>query len=555
MADESFVISVVQGALSRSISLAEDEIRLGFKRDLRKIVRRLRMIQTSLRHAQNRRIESEAMKEWFNKSLNVKICGVENALVELAYESRRTAVEVQNQTTEKVHSCFSLTNSFALRFKMAVKFKYMDFILARISKEAYDYLGPIGIMYNMNSVTMEGSSSLAAAGYPLADLGEVTMEGYSRPAAAGYRLSRAPWLRRAPRLRRVGYSHPAAASYPLLDLGEVRLHLTSEGEDESFESLGLVLEQGHVAGEDEDVAGGTIVYLEAEAVGREEDVNVVIEMLLGSDIEDGPSVIAIVGMGGLGKTTLAQLVYKNEKVVNNFGDERMWVSGFVDFNVKRVLNEMLKSLTGVKSKSHDIQGIVRELREKLEGKRYLLVLDDVWSGSLGKWECLRDSLLEMGGSKGSKIVVTTRSMEVVSGMINFPTLTHQLSPLSPSDSWAMFTKGVFANGGPIETQPLVDIGKRIVEKCNGVPLKIKSIASLLYCRHSEDEWRSIMNNIWSSFENGWVSIKNNEICSSFGNENRILKKLSSTFNQLPLDLKLCFAYSSVFPKGADIKRD
>lgn len=154
MADEPFVISVVQGALSRSISLAEDEIRLGlgFKRDLRKIVRRLRMIQKSLRDPQNRRIESEAMKEWVYKSLNVKICGVENALVELAYESRRTAVEVQNQTTEKVHSCFSLTNSFALRFKMAVKFKYMDFILARICKEAYGYLGPIGIMYNMNSV-------------------------------------------------------------------------------------------------------------------------------------------------------------------------------------------------------------------------------------------------------------------------------------------------------------------------------------------------------------------------------------------------------------------
>lgn len=324
----------------------------------------------------------------------------------------------------------------------------------------------------------------------------------------------------------------------------------------------------------------TIQYVgDSEVVGRQKDVDAVVEMLLGPDIQDGPSVIAIVGMAGLGKTTLAQLVYEHEKVVNNFGNEMMWVSGFSDFNVERILNEMVESLTGVKSESPNIQGIVRNLREKLYGKRYLLVLDDVWSRSLGKWECMGYSLSEIGGAKGSKIVVTTRCMDVVSAMINLPTLTRQLSQLLPSDSWEMFKKEVF----PITlTQPLADVGKRIVEKCNGVPFTIKAIASLLYsrCREFEREsieydsgikaiesllysrrgelkWESIEDDsdMWSSLENGWVSIKSYSSRSSFANENRILKDLSSTLDGLPWHLKLCFAYCSIFPKGADIKKD
>ncbi|THF97903.1 hypothetical protein TEA_021913 [Camellia sinensis var. sinensis] len=176
-------------------------------------------------------------------------------------------------------------------------------------------------------------------------------------------------------------------------------------------------------------------------------------------------------MGGMGKTTLAQLVYNNEKVVKNFGEQRMWICVSDDFKVERLLNEMVESLTGHKYETRNVQGIVRKLREKLNGKRYLLVLDDVWNENPDKWECMRNSLLGIGGSKGSKIIATTLSMDVVSTMRTSLSLTHHLNQLSENDSWTMFRKRAFANGGPIETSYLVAIGRKMVK----TPLAMKSL--------------------------------------------------------------------------------
>ncbi|THG14087.1 hypothetical protein TEA_009345 [Camellia sinensis var. sinensis] len=177
----------------------------------------------------------------------------------------------------------------------------------------------------------------------------------------------------------------------------------------------------------------------------------------------------------MGKTTLAQLVYNNEKVVKHFGDQRMWICVSNDFIVPKLLNQMVQSLTGDKSDIDNIEGIVRKLAAKLNGKKYLLVLDDVWNENPDKWECMRNSLVGIGGSKGSKIISTTRSMHVVSTMRTSPSLTHHLNQLSENESWTMFWKRAFANGGPTETSNLVAIGRKMVEKCKGVPLAIKSL--------------------------------------------------------------------------------
>ncbi|CAL5414194.1 unnamed protein product [Camellia sinensis] len=176
-------------------------------------------------------------------------------------------------------------------------------------------------------------------------------------------------------------------------------------------------------------------------------------------------------MGGMGKTTLVQLVYNNEKVVKNFGEQRMWICVSDDFKVERLLNEMVESLTGHKYETRNVQGIVRNLREKLNGRRYLLVLDDVWNEYPDKWECMRNSLLGIGGSKGSKIIATTLSMDVVSTMRTSLSLTHHLNQLPENDSWTMFRKRAFANGGPIETSYSVAIGRKMVK----TPLAIKSL--------------------------------------------------------------------------------
>ncbi|KAL7234618.1 hypothetical protein ACSBR1_018120 [Camellia fascicularis] len=265
-------------------------------------------------------------------------------------------------------------------------------------------------------------------------------------------------------------------------------------------------------------------------------------MLIGSyDSGDDLSVIAIVGMGGMGKTTLAQLVYKNKKVVKHFGDRRMWICVSNDFIVKRLLNEMVQSLTRDQCEMENIEGIVRKLQEKLYGKKYLLVLDDVWNEIADKWECMRNSLLGIGGSKGSKIIATTRSMHVVSTMRTSPSLTHHLSQLSENESWTMFRKRAFANGGPTETPNLLAIGRKMVKKCKGVPLAIKSLGGLMYSKQYNYEW---------------VSIENSEIWGSTEIKNGIQPILRLSFDHLPSPyLKHCFAYCSIFPKDFNIQKD
>ncbi|XP_058182606.1 putative disease resistance protein RGA4 [Rhododendron vialii] len=287
----------------------------------------------------------------------------------------------------------------------------------------------------------------------------------------------------------------------------------------------------------------TVPYIdESVVVGRDVDVSKVIDMLLRYDVEDDLSVIAIVGMAGLGKTTLAQLVYKHEDVVRNFGSARMWICVSDNFKVERLLSEMIESLTGNKSEIQNVQGLVKKLGKELKLKKYLLVLDDVWNRSESEWECVRNSLLGIGGSKGSKILVTTRGMDVVSTMQKIsPCLTHRLPGLSPEASLTMFKKKTFANGGPMETQSLLDIGARMVEKCEGMPLAINALGGILWSKKYESDWHDVeKSGIWSTL----------------GDSNHILPILRLSFDDLPSpSLKHCFAYCSVFPKGKIIIKD
>ncbi|XP_058211765.1 putative disease resistance protein RGA3 [Rhododendron vialii] len=275
---------------------------------------------------------------------------------------------------------------------------------------------------------------------------------------------------------------------------------------------------------------------ESRCVGRDGDVGVVRSMLLGS--KDDLSFIAIVGLPGLGKTTLAQLVYQDRKVVEYFGDNKMWICVSNDFKVQRLLNEMVQSLFGEKFEMSNIEGSVRKLGEKLNGKKYLLVLDDVWNEIPKMWEDMKSNLMGIGGSKESKILVTTRNMDVISAMRELQPLTHQLPELSHGDSWTLFRKNAFASGGPIETKALADIGRKMVEKCKGVPLAIKSLGGLLYDKKSPTEWEEI------------------EKSETWRRKGEILPALRLSFQHLPSpSLKQCFAYCSIFQKDQLIDKD
>ncbi|CDP14721.1 unnamed protein product, partial [Coffea canephora] len=304
--------------------------------------------------------------------------------------------------------------------------------------------------------------------------------------------------------------------------------------------IGLHPAQLPMASADHKVDRSTDPFVdESETVGREAEVSEVVSMLISSDCKKDLPVISIVGMGGQGKTTLAQLVLKNECVVKHF-DKTIWVCVSDDFKVERLLNEMLESLEGKSAETTNTEALVRMLQENLKGKSYLLVLDDIWNDDPLKWNDMRRRFSAIGGAPGSKILATTRSDEVASAMQTSG--VHHLDILSDDHSWMLFEKLAFADGGATKTQDLVDIGRRILKKCGGVPLAIKVIGGLLYSKKNASEWLTIeRSEIWNESTNI---------------ANGVISVLKLSYENLPSwSVKQCFASCSIFPKDADMEKE
>ncbi|PHU21216.1 hypothetical protein BC332_06323 [Capsicum chinense] len=273
---------------------------------------------------------------------------------------------------------------------------------------------------------------------------------------------------------------------------------------------------------------------EGEVIGRSDDKKKIVDFLLDSKVEENVVVISIVGLGGLGKTTLAQCVYNDEMIKKNF-DKALWVCVSDVFKVKMVAEKIVESGGGEKANYLQLNAVQNDLREMLDGKKYLLVLDDVWNEDHLKWLNLKNMLI--GGAKGSKILVTTRSDMVVevSGSVH----KHKLGVLSEEEAWTLFEKIVFECNKEHENSNLVKIGKEIVRKCGGVPLAIRTVGSLLRLKRTEDEWMYFKNQDLSSITRG-------------GND--VMDILRLSYNHLPRHLKICFAYCSLYPKYFKIGR-
>ncbi|CAN1345080.1 Putative disease resistance protein RGA4 [Linum perenne] len=258
-------------------------------------------------------------------------------------------------------------------------------------------------------------------------------------------------------------------------------------------------------------------------VGREDDKKNIIQLLLNGNFETNISVVPIVGMGGLGKTTLAQLVF-DDKQVHDFFAVKVWVYVSQSFDVKVILEKMLQSITREDRMSLELDVLQAQLREKITGKRFLFVLDDVWEENVHSWENLGKFLAV--GSPGSKVLVTTRSSEVAKIGVVLP---YFLEGLSPTKSWDLFVKKAF-NGKLAQNTYLEKIGREVLGKCHGVPLAISTVSGLLSSKNTEIEWQLFLENVLKS---------NNDIMST----------LKLSYNHLLPHMKRCFAYCKLFPKG------
>ncbi|XP_057722541.1 disease resistance protein RGA2-like isoform X1 [Arachis stenosperma] len=291
--------------------------------------------------------------------------------------------------------------------------------------------------------------------------------------------------------------------------------------------------------------------VESDVIGRDHDKGKIVKLLMEPSLDNNGgskyiSVIPIVGIGGLGKTTLAKLVFNDERITDTFS-LKMWVCVSDDFDIKQLIIKIINAaiVSGTTSadalvyqqtlRDMDIEQLQYLLRNKLTGQKFLLVLDDVWSEDRAKWIQLRD-LIKAGGAEGSKIVVTTRSRSVASIMGTVP--FHDLQGLSSEGSFSLFVKWAFTEGEEEKYPTLVMIGKEIVRKCKGVPLAIRTLASLLFSKYEINDWESV---------------RDDEIWNLPQKKDDILPALKLSYDHMPSYLRKCFAMFSLFPKDFEFQ--
>ncbi|KMZ58418.1 NB-ARC domain-containing disease resistance protein [Zostera marina] len=281
-------------------------------------------------------------------------------------------------------------------------------------------------------------------------------------------------------------------------------------------------------------------------IGRDAVKTQMIQMLMSeSTKEESYDVIPIIGMGGVGKTTLAQFIYNNIDVEKHF-QLRIWVCVSDDFDKKRLTREIIKSICNqsqgksIKTKIDNFNddnwdALQTKLKELLvKGGRFLLVLDDMWEEQAKKWEEFKKPF--KFGQKGSRILVTTRKKIVVK-MVSEKEI--KLEGLLDADLWTLFEKIAF-EGSYSKSIILEEIGREITNKLKGSPLAAKTVGKLLNGDFDVAYWNEILES---------------ELWNLSQNESDIMPALLLSYQQLPECLKPCFAFFSLFPKDHIFNRD
>ncbi|XP_070033162.1 putative late blight resistance protein homolog R1A-3 isoform X3 [Nicotiana tomentosiformis] len=280
------------------------------------------------------------------------------------------------------------------------------------------------------------------------------------------------------------------------------------------------------------VQDSSLANVENNMLGRDDERKRLLEDLT-RGFSGEPKVIPIVGMGGIGKTTLAKEVFDDVTIRSHF-DVRSWATVSSQHNVKEILLSLLSSRKEMNDKYYkeDEPELADMLRKSLKGKRYLIVLDDIWKSKA--WDDVR--LCFPSENNGSRILLTTRDTEVAcyAGTEN---LSLQMDFMHPDESWNLFRSAASANEAlPSEFEA---IGKQIVDKCQGLPLTIVVVAGILSkSERTIEDWENVAKDVKSFVKND-----PDELC---------LHVLGLSYNHLTSDLKACLLYFGIFPEDSEI---
>ncbi|KAL3825331.1 hypothetical protein ACJIZ3_021360 [Penstemon smallii] len=275
----------------------------------------------------------------------------------------------------------------------------------------------------------------------------------------------------------------------------------------------------------------TDTWYDADVVGIEKPKKKLIDWL--SSMDFGMKVISVVGMGGLGKTILVKKVYDDASLKSNF-----------DHHVEQLLGNIIRQLVD-EVKKPPPQGLevmnVNEMKEYiymfLQHKNYIIVLDDVWQ--IHVWEAMRYAF-PRSNTRGC-IIITTRYSNIGNAACSENNLyVYELEPLPKEESKVLFYKKEFhENSCPLH---LKETCERILKICDGLPLAIVVIGSLLATKNNKiDEWEIFNRSLGDEFEGD--------------NLKRMMKILSLSYYDLPYYLKSCFLYLSIFPEDKTIKTE
>ncbi|XP_012856717.1 PREDICTED: putative disease resistance protein RGA1 isoform X2 [Erythranthe guttata] len=269
-----------------------------------------------------------------------------------------------------------------------------------------------------------------------------------------------------------------------------------------------------------------------EVCGRDLERENLVRKLVGEEL--GLQVVSIVGVGGLGKTTLAKLAYNDSRVKNCF-ELRIWICVSNSFDEVGIASAIIEGARGRKAYPNQLELVLDRLKEVVSRRKFLIILDDVWTKDGTMWEPVK-ICLRIGGA-GSKVLVTTRNEGVASIMGGFENEIRRLGHLSHEECWLLLRRIALCGNDEKEREKFEKIGKEIANKCKGLPLAVKILGGLLRFKNTVEEWESVLNSeIWELEEA----------------EVELFPYLLLSYNELSPALKRCFSYCGVFPKDTRI---